>query len=60
VWKGYDKKRPQTLVRLTRDGRQRFVDYLSELERVIRDAHARDAAAAKPKDDKLPPGWVLA
>lgn len=48
VWKGFQRRRPQTLCRLSADGRQRFMSYLAELERVIRDAaqHQRSAAAA--------------
>ena len=38
VWKGFEQRRPQTLVRLTPDGRRRFIAYLEELERVVRDA----------------------
>ena len=41
VWKGFDNRRPQTLCRLSPDGRQRFLSYLEELEHVIRDAAAR-------------------
>jgi DNA-binding HxlR family transcriptional regulator len=41
--KGYDNNRPQTQCRITREGRQRYLDYLAVLERVVRDA----AAAAK-------------
>jgi DNA-binding MarR family transcriptional regulator len=50
VWKGYDKKRPQTLCRLTAGGRQRFLEYLAELERVIQDAlpqAAKDSPAVR-------------
>ena len=36
VWKGTAGRRPQTLVRLTPDGRRRFTAYLEELERVVR------------------------
>jgi len=57
VWKGFDKKRPQTLCRLTQDGRARFAGYLSELERVVRDA-ARSAKKAKEPVGPLPLGWV--
>src|ERR1700674_3703418 len=32
VWKGHLGNRPQTLVRLTPDGRKRFVEYVSVLE----------------------------
>lgn len=38
VWKGYQKKRPQTLCRLTDEGRRRFIGYITELENVIADA----------------------
>ncbi len=38
VWKGYRARRPQTLCRLSPEGRQRFLAYLAELERVIKDA----------------------
>ena len=38
VWKGFHQKRPQTLCRLTDEGRRRFLDYINELEHVIADA----------------------
>jgi DNA-binding HxlR family transcriptional regulator len=38
VWKGFKNKRPQTLCRLTPDGRKRFVDYITTLENVVSDA----------------------
>lgn len=38
VWKGFKNNRPQTLVRLTRQGRQRFVEYINVLERIVADA----------------------
>jgi DNA-binding MarR family transcriptional regulator len=59
VWKGFEGRRPQTIVRLTPDGRRRFVSYLEELERVVRDALPRaekESARAKP----MPPGWQTA
>ena len=40
IWKGHDRGRPQTLCRLSVLGRERFVEYLGELERVLRDASA--------------------
>jgi len=43
IAKGYDHKRPQTVCRVTPPGRQRYLDYLKVLERVVRDA----AGAAK-------------
>src|SRR2546423_14828149 len=40
VWKGFKNKRPQTLCRLTPDGRKRFVEYINTLESVVSDAMA--------------------
>src|SRR4051812_43607916 len=45
IEKGTSGNRPQTLVRLTRAGRKKFLDYIAELERVVSDAAgARDVA----------------
>jgi len=57
VWKSYEGNRPQTLVRLSRAGREQFQAYLQELERVIFDARA--AQNGKP-DFEAPSGWVPA
>ena len=38
IVKGHDRNRPQTLCRMTHSGRSRFVEYLSTLEQVVRDA----------------------
>jgi DNA-binding MarR family transcriptional regulator len=46
VWKGHKGKRPQTLVRITDQGRARFREYLNVLESVIRDAVPAEAPAA--------------
>jgi len=43
VRKGYEGNRPQTLCRITAQGRRRYLEYLAVLEQVIMDA----AAAAK-------------
>lgn len=56
LWKGFEGRRPQTLVRLTPDGRRRFVAYLEELERVVRDALPK-AESAPARAKPLPPGW---
>jgi len=56
VWKGFERRRPQTLARLTTDGRRRFIAYLEELERVVRDALPR-ASNASGRARQLPPGW---
>ena len=46
ISKGYERNRPHTACRLTPAGRQRFLDYLGVLERVVRDA-AEAAGTAK-------------
>jgi DNA-binding MarR family transcriptional regulator len=56
IWKGFENRRPQTLVRLSPEGRQRFLAYLEELEQVVRDAMPRAAKRADRLPD-LPPGW---
>ena len=56
VWKGFENRRPQTLCRLSVEGRQRFRAYLEELEHVIRDAMPR-AARRTERVPELPPGW---
>jgi DNA-binding MarR family transcriptional regulator len=46
IEKGYDGNRPQTVCRITPQGRQRYLDYLKVLEQVVRDAaHAAKAGA---------------
>jgi DNA-binding transcriptional ArsR family regulator len=44
--KGFEHNRPQTMCRITREGRARYLDYLSVLEQVVRDA--ADAVKTKP------------
>lgn len=56
LWKGFENRRPQTLCRLSAEGRQRFLAYLEELEHVIRDAMPK-AARRSEKVPELPPGW---
>jgi DNA-binding MarR family transcriptional regulator len=43
VWKGFKGRRPQTLLRITIEGKTRFRDYLNVLETVV--AHAIPLAA---------------
>ena len=45
IEKGTSGNRPQTLCRLTRTGRKRFLEYIAELERVVSNATDRAAAA---------------
>jgi DNA-binding MarR family transcriptional regulator len=46
ILKGYDAKRPQTICKMTPNGRRRFLNYLSVLEQVVRDA--ADASKDSP------------
>ena len=38
ILKGHDRNRPQTLCRITASGRKRYLEYLTTLEQVVRDA----------------------
>jgi len=56
IWKSFRGKRPQTLVRITPEGRQRFVEYLGVLEGVVGDAlkaASRGSRRAAPHE-----GWA--
>lgn len=55
VWKGHKGNRPRTLVRLSREGRKRFVEYLEVLESVL-----EDAAAAPRRSPTSAPSGLLA
>jgi DNA-binding MarR family transcriptional regulator len=49
IEKGYDHNRPQTICRITAQGRRRYLDYLKVLEQVVQDAaSAAKASAGKP------------
>ncbi len=56
VWKGFQKRRPQTLCRLTEEGRRRFLGYIIELENVIADAVSASRLAVDPAPG-LADGW---
>jgi DNA-binding MarR family transcriptional regulator len=56
IWKGYAGRRPQTMCRVTPDGRRRFVQYLEELERVVKDALPK-ATKRLERLPQMPPGW---
>ena len=38
IAKGHDRNRPQTVCRISASGRKRYLEYLSTLEQVVRDA----------------------
>jgi DNA-binding MarR family transcriptional regulator len=48
IEKGYDHNRPQTVCRITPQGRRRYLDYLTVLEQVVRDAASAANAGAAP------------
>ena len=47
IVKGHDRNRPQTVCRITPSGRKRYLEYLSTLEQVVKDAAkiTKDASA---------------
>lgn len=55
IWKGYHKKRPQTLCRVTEEGRARFLEYINVLETVVQDALR--AASTSATRQSLSEGW---
>jgi DNA-binding HxlR family transcriptional regulator len=58
VWKGSQKKKPQTLCRLTPEGRRRFLEYVTVLEQVVSDAaSAATTATSKSRARNLLEGW---
>ncbi|HXY35619.1 MAG TPA: transcriptional regulator [Planctomycetaceae bacterium] len=58
VWKGSQKGKPQTLCRLSPDGRRRFLEYVAVLEQVVSDAAAAEQTApSKSRARDLLGGW---
>jgi DNA-binding transcriptional ArsR family regulator len=57
IWKRFEGKRPQTLVRLSVEGRRRFLEYLGELEKVLRDAKRARALEDSGRGAPLKTGW---
>jgi DNA-binding MarR family transcriptional regulator len=51
VYKGHKGNRPQTLVRLSREGRKRFLEYIEVLEGVLADAAS---ASRRPAPSNRP------
>ncbi|MBV9240135.1 MAG: transcriptional regulator [Xanthobacteraceae bacterium] len=48
IQKGYDHNRPQTVCRITAQGRRRYLDYLQVLEQIVRDAATATDVSAPP------------
>ena len=59
IWKGFENRRPQTLCRLSLEGRERFLAYLAELEKVLKDVGQAPAATGE-WGSPVPNGWVPA
>ena len=58
IWKRFEGRRPQTLVRLSVEGRRRFLEYLGELEKVLQDARkARALGGPRARRPALKAGW---
>ena len=55
IEKGYDRNRPQTVVRITSQGRTRYLGYLEVLEQVVRDASSAAKGAGSPGLKRLKP-----
>jgi DNA-binding transcriptional ArsR family regulator len=56
IFKGVEHNRPLTLCRITTQGRKRYIEYLSVLERVLTDAElAVNGSAAVQASDKPTP-----
>ena len=53
IWKGSHKNRPQTLCRVTDEGRTRFLEYINVLETVVQDA----LKAGSTSSANLTEGW---
>lgn len=49
IAKGHDRNRPQTVCRITPSGRKRYLEYLSTLEQVVRDAARGTSSEAAPR-----------
>lgn len=56
IWKGSQGKRPQTLFRLTEQGRTRFMEYIGVLEQIVTDA-VNTAQAGRRTQKSARPGW---
>jgi DNA-binding MarR family transcriptional regulator len=54
IKKGHEHNRPQTICRITASGHKRFLEYLSTLEQVV-----RDAAKVNAKENKDAPARKL-
>ncbi len=54
IEKGYEHNRPQTVCRITAQGRRRYLDYLKVLEQVVQDAATAAQLGAARGESPLP------
>lgn len=54
VWKGFHKNRPQTLCRLSANGRARFIEYIEELQVVVSDASTASRKSSRRPNSAVP------
>ena len=54
ITKRFEHNRPQTICRITAEGRRRYLDYLATLEQVVRDAADAVKAESAPNLKGLP------
>lgn len=59
IYKSFEQKRPQTLCRISAEGRERFLAYIGELQKVLLDAETTSQERLNT-GQSLPPGWVPA
>ncbi|MCB9878051.1 MAG: transcriptional regulator [Planctomycetes bacterium] len=57
IHKGYRGRRPQTLCRLSDEGKKRYLDYIAVLESVLEDAVEASKLAKKVRSKVLPEGF---
>ncbi|MGE0210741.1 MAG: transcriptional regulator [Parvibaculaceae bacterium] len=55
ITKFFDQNRPQTLCRISSEGRRRYLDYLGVLEQVVKDAAGNATARLAPSGRRLSP-----
>ena len=63
IWKGFHKRRPQTLCRISADGLKKFQQYLLELEKILEDAasvHGQEEKAQGNTSEIEKEGWAPA
>ena len=57
IWKGTSGSRPQTMYRLTDEGREKFSEYIGVLEGIVADAQSKQSTRRKSNNAKFSGGW---